>query len=58
MRLGVQLERIVTTVTGIRAPESEIQEGDVVEGGPAKVEIVDDDQGVCSCAASDISWIH
>lgn len=44
MRLGAQLERIMTTVTGNRPHEAEIQEGDVTEE-PAKVEIIEDDEG-------------
>lgn len=45
MRLGAQLERIMTTVTGSKPhSEAEIQEGDVSEE-PAKVEIIEDDEG-------------
>lgn len=45
-KLGAQIERMMTVVTGQRA-ESEIQEGDVAEGqpDPAKVQLVEDDDG-------------
>eukprot|EP00878_Enallax_costatus_P000354 GHUV01000438.1.p1 GENE.GHUV01000438.1~~GHUV01000438.1.p1 ORF type:complete len:909 (+),score=324.27 GHUV01000438.1:86-2812(+) len=48
MRLGAQLERIMTTVTGSKPHghnEAEIQEGDVAEE-PAKVEIIEDDEEI------------
>lgn len=48
-KLGAQLERMMTVVTGQRAAsESEIQEGDVPPEGqpdPTKVQLVEDDDG-------------
>lgn len=48
-KLGAQIERMMTVVTGQRAAsESEIQEGDVPAEGlpdPTKVQLVEDDDG-------------
>lgn len=44
MKLGAQLERIMTTVTGSKPAGSEIQEGDVAEE-VQKVQVVEDDDG-------------
>ncbi|KAF6260086.1 glycosyl hydrolase family 1-domain-containing protein [Scenedesmus sp. NREL 46B-D3] len=43
MKLGAQLERIMTTVTGGKPAESEIQEGDVADPAEHKAQLVDDD---------------
>jgi hypothetical protein len=45
MKLGAQLERIMTTVTGSKPSGSEIQEGDVAEPVEQKVQVVEDDDG-------------
>ena len=46
MKLGAQLERMMTAVTGARGDE--IQEGDVAmepQPDPSKVQLVEDDDG-------------